>query len=168
MRLLVTLLWAGALCFGQMSGTLSGRRAPGFSLPDSSFHRYDLQDYRGKWLLLDFLESHCPHCRVLAKVLEQVKAKYGARVGILEIVLAPPETMQTVSEYVKDSHVTSPVLFDQGQVAASYFNATPEHNSFDTPHLFIIDPNGMIVKDFAQYEGQTLIKELDALMAAHR
>jgi peroxiredoxin len=168
MRLFLTLVCGGMLCFGQMSGQLSGRRAPGFSLPDSRFHRYDLQDFKGKWLLLDFLESHCPHCRVLAKVLEQVKARYGAKVAILEIVLAPPETMQTVAEYVKDSRVTSPVLYDQGQVAASYFNATPEHNSYDTPHLFIIDPNGMIVKDFSQYEGQGLTKELDTLMASHK
>jgi peroxiredoxin len=168
MRLLVTFVCGAVLCFGQAAGQLSGRRAPGFSLPDSSFHRYDLQDFRGKWLLLDFLESHCPHCRVLAKMLEQVKAHYGAKVAILEIVLAPPETMQTVAEYVKDSKVTSPVLYDQGQVAASYFNATPEHNSYDTPHLFIIDPNGMIVKDFSQYEGQGLIKDLDLLMAAHK
>ncbi|MGH9664374.1 MAG: hypothetical protein ACRD9L_08140, partial [Bryobacteraceae bacterium] len=61
-----------------------------------------------------------------------------------------------------------PILFDQGQVAASYFEATPTNNRFDTPHLFVVDPNGTIVKDFPQYEGGDLTRQLDALMAAHK
>ncbi|MEO7145377.1 MAG: TlpA disulfide reductase family protein, partial [Bryobacteraceae bacterium] len=114
MRLVVaTLLCASVLCFGQ----LSGRRAPGFSLPDSNFHRYDLQDYHGKWLLIDFMITQCPHCKALSKVLEQVKPRYANRIAILSIVIAPPETQATVAQYIREEKVTVPILFDQGQVA---------------------------------------------------
>jgi peroxiredoxin len=158
-------LLAAALCFG---GQLSGRRAPGFSLPDSSFKRYDLQDYRGKWVLIDFTLTSCPHCKELAKTLESVKAKYGGAVQILQVVL-PPDTTATVAGYIAEHGITVPVLFDQGQMAASYFQATPQKPTFDTPHLFIIDPQGTIVQDYGhtdeeKLEAPLLMKELDELL----
>jgi peroxiredoxin len=165
MRLMVLLL-AAITCFG--ANSLSNRRAPGFSLPDTHFSRYDLQDYRGKWVLIDFMLTNCPHCAELAKTLESVKQKFGARVTILEVVV-PPDTQTTVAKYIAEHHVTVPVLFDQGQMAASYFNATPQKPSFDTPHLFVVDPKGQIVRDFGHedagiIEGPQLFKELDTLI----
>lgn len=164
MRLLIVLACTAVLGFGQ----LSGRRAPGFSLPDMNIHRYDPQDYRGKWLLIDFMKTQCPHCQALAKSLERAKARYGNRLAILSIVITPPENQSTVSAFIRENKVTFPILFDQGQVAASYFQATPSNDRFDTPHLFVVDPNGMIVKDFPQYEGADLNRQLDALMSAHK
>lgn len=164
-------LTAASAAFAQ--GTYSNRRAPGFSLPDTNFKRYDLQDYRGKWLLIDFMRTDCPHCKGLTKMLEKAKLRYGQKVAILKIVIAPPETQATVAKYIAENKVTSPMVFDQGQVAASYFNATPQRASFDTPHLFVINPAGHIVKDFGHsdsthdvIEGESLFKELDPLIQA--
>ena len=39
---------------------LSNRRAPSFSLPDSAMRQHDILDYRGSWLLLDFMKTDCP------------------------------------------------------------------------------------------------------------
>jgi peroxiredoxin len=157
------------LCCG--ANTHSSRRAPGFSLPDTNFKRYDLQDFRGKWLLIDFMLTSCPHCTELAHTLEKVKAAKGDRIAILEVVL-PPDTTATVTKFVSENKVTVPVLFDQGQMAASYFDATPAKAEFDTPHLFIIDPNGSIVRDYGHedeihLEPANLMKELDELMKAN-
>ncbi len=169
-KFLAAFLAATALVTAQ--GYYSNRRAPGFALPDSNFKRYDLQDYKGKWLLLDFMKTDCPHCVALTKVLEKAKLKYGQKIAVLKIVIAPPENQATVGKYITDNKVTSPIVFDQGQVAASYFNATPQKSSFDTPHLFIIDPNGKIVQDFGHsdqthdvLEGEGLFKEMDGLFA---
>lgn len=169
MRLAVVLL-AGSLCFG--ANSLSQRRAPGFSLPDRNFKRYDLQDFRGRWVLIDFMLTTCPVCQQLSRTLEAVKAKYGSSVVILEVVL-PPETLATVGKYIEEYGVTAPVVFDQGQVTASYFNATPEKNSVDTPHLFIVDPKGQIVRDFGHderviTEAPELMKELAGLLPVGR
>src|ERR1700686_4644730 len=94
---------------------LSGRRAPSFSLPDSSLKQYDILDYRGRWLLLDFMATSCPHCKTLSKTLEEIKGRYGAKVGILSIVV-PPENMTTVAKYISENKVTTPILFDSSQV----------------------------------------------------
>ena len=146
------MLLTAAMCFG--ANSLSGRRAPGFSLPDSNFKRYDLQDFRGKWVLIDFMLTNCPHCKQLGRNLEEVKKRSGSNVAIMSVVL-PPDTQDTVAKYVQEIGATIPVLFDQGQMAASYFNASPQNPSFDTPHLFVIDPKGMIVRDFGHEDEQT-------------
>ena len=49
---------------------------------------------------------------------------------------------------------------------ASYFKATPANPSFDTPHLFAVDPKGMIVHDWGQASADDpgLAKELRMLI----
>jgi peroxiredoxin len=147
--------------------SLSNRRAPSFSLPDSSLKQHDILDYRGTWLLVAFTETNCPKCKDLSIKLEAAKMKYGAKVGVLSIVLTPPETQATVAKYIAETKTTTPVLFDSSQVAIAYFKATPQNPSFDSPHLFAINPNGLIVKDWSQPAtlGLGFIAELDQLIA---
>jgi peroxiredoxin len=163
-----------ALCsvlFGA-SGELSNRRAPGFSLPDPSYERYyDLQDYTGKVVLIDIMSTRCPHCLLLSTTLEQVKAKYGDKVAILEVVL-PPDNQTSVAKFIQTNKITVPVVADMGQMTASYFKATPSTMSqISVPHLFLIDRHGMIRNDFAYeesthaiFEGEALFSEVDKLL----
>lgn len=173
MRLFLTALICASLSLSAQAvsaQTLSGRRAPSFSLPDSTFAQHDILDYRGRWLLLDFMRTDCPHCKALSKTLETVEAKYGAKVAILSVVI-PPDNMATVARYIADNHVTVPIVFDSSQVAASYFKATPTNGAhFDTPHWFAINPSGMIVHDWGQASADNpeWVKQLDALIAAKR
>jgi len=146
---------------------LINRRAPSFSLPDSSMQQHDLLDYRGSWLLLDFMKTDCPVCKQLSVKLEGVKKKYGAKVAVLSIVITPPETQTTVGKYIAETKISSTIVFDLSQVAISYFKATPQAPAFDTPHLFAINPAGMIVKDWGQngVESAGFLGELDQLIA---
>ena len=148
------------------SQSLSGRRAPSFALPDSGLRSHDILDSRGHWVLLDFMKTDCPHCKELSKKLEGVKGRYGAKVEVLSILISPPESTSTVAKYMAENKITSPFLFDQGQVAVTYFRATPQNPAFDTPHLFAIDPNGMIVRDWGQLsvEAPGFLSELDQLL----
>ncbi len=152
------------------SSALAGRRAPSFSLPDSGFMQHDLLDYRGRWLLIDFMKTDCPHCKALTQVLESKKAAWGAKVSVLCVVVAPPENQATVGKYITETKTTSPIVFDQGQMAISYFKATPQNPSFDTPHLFAVNPAGMIVRDWAELavELPTFPAELDALVSGSK
>jgi peroxiredoxin len=154
------------------AGELSGRRAPGFSLPDSKMRQHDLGDYRGKVVLIDIIQTSCPHCRTFAGILEQVKAKYAARVAVLTVV-NPPDTLETVQKYIADLNVSTPVLFDCGQMAASYLKITPERPKITVPHLFLIDAQGMIADDYGYsaeskeiFEGKGIFPLLDKMLAA--
>jgi thioredoxin-dependent peroxiredoxin len=148
---------------------LSGRRAPSFSLPDSRLVQHDILDYRGKWLIVEFMKTDCPHCRNLAKTLEEMKARYGAKLAILSVVI-PPDNTATVAKYIAETHVSFPVVFDSGQVAVTYFKATPQRPGFDTPHWFAIDPSGTIVRDWGQANAdeKDWVKVFDQLTAAKK
>ena len=129
---------------------LSGRRAPGFSLPDAFVNQHDLADYRGKWVLLEYMQTTCAGCKALTKLLETKKAQFKGKFEVVSVVISPPDTQPSVKAYMTANNVTSPILFDQGQMAFSYFRAKPAAPNFTTPHLFAIDPNGNIVHDWNQ------------------
>src|SRR5271163_3383809 len=109
--ILCLLVATSALLLGA-SGELSERRAPGFALPDPTYERYyDLQDYAGKVVLIDIMSTRCPHCLLTSTTLEQVKARYGEKVVILEVVL-PPDNQQTIAKFIQTNNVTVPVRCD--------------------------------------------------------
>src|ERR1700736_4352088 len=146
----------------------ASRRAPGFALPDPEYkHFYDLQDYRGKVVLIDIMSTTCPHCMLLSTTLENVKQRYGDKVAILSVVL-PPDNQQTVAKYIATNKITVPIVCDMGQMTISYLNAKPDQAHLDVPHLFIIDQSGVIRNDFSyaekdrpMFEGPALFAEID-------
>jgi peroxiredoxin len=143
------------------------RRAPGFSLPDAKQNLHDLQDYRGRWVLLDFMKTDCPHCAELSPVLEEAAKKYGKKVAVLSVLL-PPDTPANASAYTAKHNMTSPMLFDCGQVAYSYIRPSPANPAVEFPHLYVIDPKGMIVRDLMHegVERTKLMAELDKLIGS--
>jgi peroxiredoxin len=169
MRYVFGLLASAALLFA--AGELSGRRAPGFSLPDLHGQQHDLQDYRGKIVLIDIIQTSCPHCQRLADILEKTVARYGGKVAVLTFAI-PRDTPTTVANFVAEHKVSTPVLFDCGQASAAYLKATPQNPTANVPHLFLIDGEGMIRNDFGYefdtrniFEGDGLNIEIDRLLA---
>ncbi len=141
MKTLVCLmLCASAL----IAGDHTGRRAPGFALPDSKMAVHDLADYRGKVVILEFMSTTCASCSAFADVLNKAREKYGDKIAILAVANGNSDNTQTVGRYLVEHHVSYPVLFDEGQMAYSYFLKT----TFENPYIFIIDGDGMIRNDF--------------------
>jgi peroxiredoxin len=158
------------------AGELSNRRAPGFSIVDVNQQQHDLADYRGKYVLLDFMQTGCPHCIKFAEILEKLSIQYRGKVEAISIVL-PPDNIQTVRTYIKTHNVTIPVLFDSGQVTASYLRLTPATPRIYFPHLFIVNPAGRIVNDWGYtsdgkaddiFSGDGLAKELERLLGGKK
>jgi peroxiredoxin len=164
MQKLAILLMAMAMI--AMAQGLSGRRAPSFALPDSSMKPYDILDYRGRWLVIEYMKTDMPASKPLSKELDQLKARLGAKAAVLSIVL-PPDNTATVAKYISETKTTIPILFDSGQTGMWYFKATPQRPSFDSPHLFVINPQGMIVRDWTQADIQRggYMPQVEALLA---
>jgi peroxiredoxin len=168
MRFLCLVLLSAACLPG--AGELSGRRAPGFSLPEGPGLQRDPQDYRGKVLIVDFMQVTCDHCIAFSAILEQARARYGDKIAILSIV-NPPSDAKGVADYITQHKIKSPILFDCGQVAYSYLK--PTSATITIPHVFLIDGEGMIRNDFAFgndtleiFQGKGLFAEIDKLLAA--
>ncbi len=167
----VLILLSAAAASLQADGQLSNRRAPGFSLPDSNLNYHDLGDYRGKIILVDFIKTSCPVCNSAHKIMETVRQKYPDKVTILSVVPANEDNTNTVRQFVGSNSVKTPVLFDCGQVMASYMKMI-KPNSVPLPHLFLVDANGVIRNDWEYVGGApsvfdslpALQKEVEALL----
>ena len=158
----IVVLLSGAALFAANAS----RRAPGFSLPDVKTQEHDLADYRGRVVIVEFMQTTCPHCGAFAGVLSEVQRKYGDRVAILSIA-NPPDNQATVGSFIASHKITWPVLFDCGQVAYSYLRTA----SFDIPHVYLIDPNGGIREDFGYsaatsdiFEGKGIFAHIDSIL----
>jgi len=159
----VCLMMVSFFAMAASAQSLSNRRAPGFSLPDMSMKQHDLQDFRGKLVLLNIMQTSCPHCNVFSKVLAEAEKRYKGQVQVIDIVNTPPETQATVRNYLMRNGVSQLVLFDCRQVSISYLKLTPEKPNFDVPHLFVIDQKGWIQADYGYDSDTTAIFEGEAL-----
>ena len=170
MRLVSTaLVTALALCG---AGDYSNRRAPGFSLADSHYQQHDPQDYRGKVLIVDIVSTHCLACLRLTDLLVQAKSKYGENLAIISVVTMP-DNQNTADLFAKEHKVTWPIVFDSGQMIASYLRVTPSNPQIHFPHLFLIDGDGMIRNDFEGTDEKAmsfdgLTAEIDKLLKPAR
>src|ERR1035438_10384 len=122
MKTIVATLLCGAALFA--AGPL--RRAPGFCLIDTSGQWQDLADYHGKIVLVEFMQTTCPHSAAFSTVLSGLKLKFGDKLAILAIANPPVDNPQTMAQFVKDHKLAYPLLLDQGQAA---YSRSEEHTS---------------------------------------
>ena len=159
---------ATVLCATALIAFQAGRRAPGFALPDGKMQVYDLADFRGKIVVLEFMKTTCPHCAAFADILDEALQKYAGKVQVLAVVSGSEDNVNTVGQFAAGHKVRYPILFDSGQMAYSYVRTT----SLDLPHVYLIDANGNIRSDFVYsvttrdvFEGRGLFTEIDRMLA---
>jgi peroxiredoxin len=157
------------LCAAALFAADLPRRAPGFALPDSKLKIHDLYDHRGKIVVLELMQTTCPHCATFAGVLSKVQQKYAGKVQILAVVHSAQDNQNTVAAYIKGHKVSYPILFDSGQMAYSY----TLNQQIDYPQVFLIDAKGAIQRHYIYgpmsrdiFEGNGLFAEIDRLLAA--
>jgi peroxiredoxin len=161
---------AALICAAAIFAAEPGQRAPGFALMDAKGDIVDLYDYRGKPVILEFMQSSCPHCASFASVLAKVQAKFGDRVQIIAVA-NPPDNPTTVGKFIAGHNIRYPIVFDAGQAAYSYVRAM----KFELPQVFLIDANGIIFNRYSYsaltkdiFEGDGLLNEVDRLFASSR
>lgn len=124
-----------------------GGQAPTFSLPDTYGGTHDLAQYRGKWVVLEWLNYDCPfvgkHYRTGNIPSQQEKWTKQGVVWLAIVSSAPgkqgyfpPDAMNARSEK-EGSHATAVLLDPDGTVGHLYGART-------TPHMFVIDPEGVV------------------------
>ena len=129
-------------------GELSNRPAPAFRLPDSKGRNVSLADFKGKFVVIEFMSTTCPHCQNFAPVLEGLQPQFRGKVGVVSIA-SYPDNAATVAQFVQTYKVTYPVLYDPGHTTAmAYLKPAPPNYSFSIPHVFLVDQEGFIRDDF--------------------
>ena len=142
MLLLLALAAAPALAAGAVGSV--GSMAPAFSLKGIDGKTYSLADYKGKVVVLEWVNPNCPfsdrHAR--EKTMSNLVKKHGEVVwlGINSTNADHPNFLQPAEHHawVKKNGVNYAVLYDEtGKVGKAYDAKT-------TPHLYIIDEQGKI------------------------
>lgn len=114
-----------------------GAAAPDFTLPDLEGHLHRLSDARGTIVVLTFWSAECPHSERVDRRIVQMSEQWGERVQVWWIAPNPNETVELLRRTAQARGI-GPVLRDETQAAADLYIART------TPHLFVIDAQGML------------------------
>ena len=123
-----------------------GETAPAFSLQGVDGKSYSLADYKGKVVVLEWVNPNCPfsdrHAR--EKTMSALNTKYGQKqvvwLGINSTNPSQREFLKPAEHlaYNQKTGINYPVLYDEtGKIGKAYDAKT-------TPHMFIIDKEGKL------------------------
>jgi len=137
------------------AGALVGKPAPAMVLSTLDGKAVDLEDLRGKVVILDFWATWCPPCR--AALPELHKVDQWAREEHLEVEIfavnvfesrgdenTPDARNKSVGEFWKKNEFTLPVAMDYSDEVARSYGVN------GIPATFVIGPDGMVR---SQHEG---------------
>jgi len=125
-----------------------GQTAPAFTLPDTYGTEHSLADYRGEWVVLEWLNYECPFVRKHydGGNMQALQQEYGEK-GVKWFAVvssAPgkqgyhePDEMNAISEEV-GSRALAVLLDPAGEVGMMYGAKT-------TPQMVVIDPDGVLL-----------------------
>src|SRR5205085_5294757 len=128
-----------------------GAAAPDFSLPDAAGKTHSLSEYKGKYVVLEWFNPECPFVKKhygsgnMQKLQEEFTSKGIVWLTIdsnapgLEGNLTAEQANAKIAEW--KTKQTALVLDPEGKAGRSY-------GAKNTPHMFVINPEGKIV-----YEG---------------
>jgi peroxiredoxin len=131
-----------------LAGPKVGKPAPDWKGTDASGKAHELKQYRGKYVVLEWLNHGCPYVQkhydsknmqklqeewtkkgvVWLSVISSAKGKQGNEEGV--------DAIATAKE--KGSNASAILLDSGGAIGKAYEAQT-------TPHMFVIDPKGTLV-----------------------
>src|ERR1700676_4388229 len=128
-----------------------GSSAPDFSLTDAKGGTHSVSQYKGKYVVLEWFNPECPFVKKhygsgnMQKLQEEFTGKGVVWLTIdsnapgLEGNLTPEQANAKIAEW--KTHSTALLLDPEGKAGQAY-------GAKNTPHMFVINPEGKVI-----YEG---------------
>lgn len=148
-----------------------GSPAPGFKLQDQNGEWHDLQDYRGTWLAMYFYpKDGTPGCTTEAcNFRDNIYAFKAIGASVVGLSLDDVDSHKKFSTEYK---LPFTLLADVGGHTAEAYGVLTDYQAMQiaSRQSFIINPEGIIVKHYADVDPDThtdqVLTDLKALMAA--
>ena len=140
---LMTLLAAGA-AFAVASGT----PAPAFTITDTSGKAVQLGDYKGKYVVLEWVNPECPFVRKHYSS-GNMQALQKDAAGRDVVWLSINSTNASHSEFKTPKQMSDWMKSQNAGPAATLLDSTSDagraYGAKTTPHMFVIDPAGKVI-----------------------
>lgn len=150
-RNIIAMLLAGFVFFlnsALWAEVSTGEVTPNFTLTDTQGQAHSLIDYKGKYVVLEWWNPECPFVKkhYNSHNMQNLQKMYTEK-GVVWLVInssaqgkqgntTPEEANQLMAS--QEAHPTA-VLFDPDGKGGKLFGAQT------TPHMFVIDPDGVLV-----------------------
>jgi peroxiredoxin len=147
MKILSALL-ALAIAASAYAAPQVGKPAPDFSLPGLSGKQHELSDYKGKYVVLEWVNFGCPFVRKHygSENMQKLQKEFADK-GVVWLSICssapgkqgnetPEAAKQGISEY---GWAASAYLVDEDGKVGKLYNAKT------TPEMFVIDPKGTLI-----------------------
>jgi peroxiredoxin len=131
-----------------ISATRVGELAPAFTATDSNGKAVSLADYKGKFVVLEWHNNGCPYVQkhYNGGNMQKLQKEWTAKgVVWLTVVSSAPGkqgyvTAPEANAYAKDKNAapTAILLDPSGEIGHAYDSKT-------SPHMFIVDPKGVLI-----------------------
>jgi len=141
--------------------SLSGQKAPDFTLNDLDGKPASLSSYKGKVVILTFWASWCPPCKEELRSLNKLNDVLRNR-GLIILAVSSDRSLSAAKEFVAENWVNYPVLYDEKLTVTRDM-----YKAFMVPTTFVIDRRGTIFrKHFGEQDWTrpALIKEIETLL----
>lgn len=116
-----------------------GDEAYDFALEDRNGNIYQLSDYKGKPVILNFFTTWCESCNEVAPSMIEFEKRYGEDIQVFTVVRA--ESQRTLDKYLERSGYEDRLyIFDYNMEVSDRFGIVGQ------PETVIIDENGIIVE----------------------
>ena len=143
--------------------TQSGQ-APDFTLPivgpnGETGQTLTLSAFRGKVVLLEFMEPWCPHCQDMTSVLGTLYAQYGKQ-NVVFVSVAGPWNGASASDaasFISQYGSSWTYVYDSSGTIFS------EYGVNSTPTFYVIAPNGLVATTFV---GEQTVDTLSGALSA--
>ena len=143
-----------------------GAAAPGFNLTTNEGKQVNLNDFKGKWVVLYFYpKDFTQGCTIEARNFQRDIAKYEAVNAVILGVSVDNE--QSHKDFCAKEGLTFKLLADTEAKVSEQYGSVMEYNGakLSARNTFIIDPNGKIAKVFEKVKPQTHSEEVLAALA---
>ena len=147
MKHLAAIAAAALFSAAALANAPAGQPAPAFTLTDLSGKPVNLADYKGKTVVLEWTNFGCPFVQKHYRSgnMQSLQKKYANEV----VWLAVNSTNKSASDYEEPAQLTK-ALAQFGAAPARYLMDDPgtvgmAYGAKTTPHMYIIDPNGVVV-----------------------
>lgn len=131
-----------------------GDKAPDFTINDMNGNTLHLASWEGKPVILRFWDTECKYCRADTPVFNHYFEKYKEKGLKVVYINTGEESVEVVTEFVKDLEIPFPVVMEKGEEVATQFNVRI------VPQTVIIDPEQTIIAAILGGVGEAELQEL--------